>query len=61
MRSRRCCSARCGWRATRSGSPSDGVEALDQAHGFLPDLVILDLGLPRLDGIEVAKRLRADR
>ncbi len=36
----------------------DGVEALDEAHGFLPDLVILDLGLPRLDGIEVAKRLR---
>ena len=36
----------------------DGVEALDEAHGFLPDLVVLDLGLPRLDGIEVAKRLR---
>ena len=36
----------------------DGVEALDEAHGFLPDLVILDLGLPRLDGIEVAKKLR---
>jgi DNA-binding response OmpR family regulator len=37
---------------------SDGVAALDQAHAFLPDLVILDLGLPKLDGIEVAKRLR---
>ncbi len=36
----------------------DGVAALDQAHAFLPDLVILDLGLPRLDGIEVAKTLR---
>ena len=36
----------------------DGVSALDQAHAFLPDLVILDLGLPRLDGIEVAKTLR---
>ena len=36
----------------------DGVDALDEAHGFLPDLVILDLGLPRLDGIEVAKKLR---
>ena len=36
----------------------DGVSALDQAHAFLPDLVILDLGLPRLDGVEVAKRLR---
>jgi DNA-binding response OmpR family regulator len=38
----------------------DGERALDQAHGFLPDLVILDLGLPGLDGIEVAKRLRHD-
>jgi two-component system, OmpR family, response regulator MprA len=36
----------------------DGVTALDEAHAFLPDLIILDLGLPRLDGIEVAKRLR---
>jgi DNA-binding response OmpR family regulator len=36
----------------------DGVAALDQAHAFLPDLVILDLGLPRMDGIEVAKTLR---
>jgi len=36
----------------------DGVTALDQAHAFLPDLVILDLGLPKLDGIEVAKTLR---
>jgi len=36
----------------------DGIAALDQAHAFLPDLVILDLGLPRMDGIEVAKTLR---
>jgi len=36
----------------------DGQTALDAVHGFLPDLVILDLGLPGMDGIEVAKRLR---
>src|SRR6516164_2959985 len=36
----------------------DGISALDLAHAFLPDLVILDLGLPRMDGIEVAKTLR---
>ena len=36
----------------------DGVTALDEAHRFLPDLVILDLGLPQLDGIEVARRMR---
>ncbi len=38
----------------------DGVEALDVAAGFLPDLVVLDLGLPRMDGVEVCRRLRAD-
>jgi len=39
---------------------ADGVEALDIAAGFLPDLVVLDLGLPRLDGIEVCRRLRME-
>jgi DNA-binding response OmpR family regulator len=38
----------------------DGIEALDLAAGFVPDLVVLDLGLPRLDGVEVCRRLRAD-
>lgn len=37
---------------------TDGVLALDEARAFVPDLVILDLGLPRLDGTEVARRLR---
>jgi two-component system, OmpR family, response regulator MprA len=37
---------------------ADGNLALDVAHGFLPDLVILDLGLPGLDGIDVARELR---
>jgi two-component system, OmpR family, response regulator MprA len=39
---------------------ADGVEALNVAAGFVPDLVVLDLGLPRLDGIEVCRRLRMD-
>jgi DNA-binding response OmpR family regulator len=39
---------------------TDGVAALDDAHAFLPDVVILDLGLPRMDGVEVAKHLRGD-
>src|SRR5436305_11965431 len=36
----------------------DGETGLDEAHSFLPDLIILDLGLSRLDGLEVARRLR---
>jgi two-component system, OmpR family, response regulator MprA len=39
---------------------ADGVEALDVAAAFIPDLIVLDLGLPRLDGVEVCRRLRDD-
>jgi DNA-binding response OmpR family regulator len=38
----------------------DGVRALEEVHAFLPDLLVLDLGLPRLDGIDVARRMRED-
>lgn len=38
----------------------DGVDGLSAAEQFIPDLVILDLGLPRLDGMEVCRRLRAE-
>lgn len=37
----------------------DGVSALDTAEIFRPDVVLLDLGLPGLDGYAVAERLRA--
>jgi signal transduction histidine kinase/DNA-binding response OmpR family regulator len=37
---------------------ADGEEALACAAAFHPDVVILDIGLPRLDGYEVARRLR---
>src|SRR3954454_20449194 len=41
-------------------SSADGVDALRAAEEFVPDLVILDLGLPGLDGVEVCRRLRAE-
>jgi DNA-binding response OmpR family regulator len=38
----------------------DGEAALGQAAVFAPDAVVLDLALPKLDGVEVCRRLRAD-
>jgi two-component system response regulator MprA len=38
----------------------DGEAAIDEAGVFEPDAVVLDLGLPRLDGVEVCRRLRDD-
>jgi len=39
---------------------ADGLAALQSAKALTPDLVVLDVGLPGLDGLEVARRLRAD-
>ncbi len=39
----------------------DGIQALEAAADFVPDIVLLDIGLPGLDGYEVARRLRTLR
>lgn len=38
---------------------ADGRQALDTASSFLPDLVLLDVKMPEIDGLEVARRLHA--
>jgi phosphate regulon transcriptional regulator PhoB len=48
---------RDGYLVTRA---STGAEALRQVRSARPDLVVLDLMLPEMDGLEVCRRLRAD-
>ena len=38
----------------------DGVAALEQARSMRPDIIFLDIRLPKLDGLSVLERLRAD-
>jgi signal transduction histidine kinase len=41
-------------------SAADGLLGLNTARDYLPDLALVDIGLPGIDGYEVARRLRAD-
>ena len=40
------------------GEASDGLEAVRKAQELQPDLILLDIGLPTLDGIEAARQIR---
>lgn len=40
------------------GEASDGLEAVQKAKELGPDLIVLDIRLPKLNGIQAAKRLR---
>jgi two-component system response regulator ChvI len=48
-----------GKEGYRTEAFDDGVKAWDAFAQSLPDLVILDIGLPRLDGLEICRRLRS--
>ena len=39
---------------------ADGQEAVDKAHEILPDIALLDIMMPKMDGLEVCQHLRED-
>jgi two-component system alkaline phosphatase synthesis response regulator PhoP len=48
---------RAGYRVSTA---CDGVEALEKVRGDRPDAVVLDVMMPRMDGFEVVRRMKAD-
>lgn len=50
--------SRCGYRVSTAG---DGLEALTVCSRDAPDLVLTDLRMPRMDGLELIRKLRTDR
>ena len=52
--------ARLATRGYTIITATDGVQALASAQENLPDLILLDIMMPGLDGIEVTRRLKAE-
>jgi DNA-binding NarL/FixJ family response regulator len=47
---------RLDWRVV--AEVADGLEAVQRAAELKPDLIVLDIGLPRLNGIEASRQIR---
>jgi two-component system, cell cycle response regulator DivK len=47
----------CGYRVAQAGN---GAEALEQVHALRPDVILMDMSLPIMDGWEATRRLKAD-
>jgi two-component system, cell cycle response regulator DivK len=57
---REICAEYLAFRGYRVETAADGFEALEKAAALLPDVVLMDLSLPGIDGWEATRRLKAD-
>src|SRR5215213_11979396 len=53
--------ARFEARGYDTSTATDGEQALAAVHSAPPDLILLDVMMPKIDGIEVARRIKADK
>src|SRR5215203_1704686 len=44
----------------RVAEATNGIEAIDQARELMPDIILMDLALPKMDGWEATRRLKMD-
>src|SRR5947208_2380349 len=54
------CSAKVNQAKARPYSVADGLSALEKARALHPDIIFMDIRIPKLDGLTVLERLRAD-
>lgn len=60
LEAREICAEYLGFHGYRVVTAEDGEEALAKAFELIPDLILMDLSLPRLDGWAATRRLKGD-